>query len=127
MIAYWVNVGFFFANGSVAWRFPIAFQIFFAIVMIICMYAFRLPESPRWLAAKGMHAEALAVLAALDGKSVDDPKVLRTWNGICDAVATESEGGFAFKELFTHGKRQNFRRTMLGILAQCFQQISGIK
>jgi MFS family permease len=127
MIAYWINVGFFFPTSSISWRFPIAFQIVFAIIMIVCMYAFRLPESPRWLAAKGMHAEALAVLAALDGKSVDDPKVLRVWHGICDAVATESEGGFSFKELFTHGKRQNFRRTMLGILAQCFQQISGIK
>lgn len=91
------------------------------------MYAFRLPESPRWLAAKGMHAEALSVLAALDSTSVDDPKVLRTWHGICDAVATEAAGGFSFGELLHHGKRQNFRRTLLGILAQCFQQISGIK
>jgi MFS family permease len=127
MIAYWLNVGFFFATGSVSWRFPIAFQIVFAIIMIVCMYAFRLPESPRWLAAKGRHAEALAVLAALEGRSVDDQKVLRTWTGICDAVATEAEGGFSFGELFTHGKMQNFRRTMLGIMAQCFQQISGIK
>lgn len=82
------------------------------------MYAFKLPESPRWLAAKGMHAEALSVLAALDNTSVDDPKVLRTWHGICDAVATESEGGFAFGELLQGGKRQNFRRTMLGILGK---------
>jgi hypothetical protein len=90
-------------------------------------YAFRLPESPRWLASKGKHAEALAVLAALDDKPVDDREVLQTWHGICDAVAVEEEGGFSFKMLFQNGKQQHFRRTLLGILAQCFQQISGIK
>lgn len=91
------------------------------------MYLFRLPESPRWLASKGRHAESLAVLAALDSKPVDDPKVIQTWHGICHAVAAEEAGGFSFGELLTHGKSQNFRRTLLGILAQCFQQISGIK
>jgi hypothetical protein len=90
-------------------------------------YAFRLPESPRWLASKGRHAESLAVLAALDDKPVDDREVLQTWHGICDAVAAEEEGGFSFKMLFQNGKQQHFRRTLLGILAQCFQQISGIK
>lgn len=35
MISYWVNVGFFFATGSISWRFPIAIQILFALVMIV--------------------------------------------------------------------------------------------
>jgi hypothetical protein len=63
----------------------------------------------------------------LDGVTVDDPKVLKTFGGIADAVATEQAGGFTFKELFTNGRSQNFRRMLLGVLAQCFQQISGIK
>ena len=67
------------------------------------------------------------MLAALDGTSVDDRKVQQTFRGICDAVAIESSTGFSMKELFHHGKSQNFRRTMLGIGAQWFQQISGIK
>ena len=95
--------------------------------MIICMYAFKLPESPRWLCAKGKNEEALAVLAALEGQSVDDKKSLRMLQGIRDAVAAETAGAFSFKDLLSHGRGQNFRRTMLGILAQCFQQISGIK
>jgi hypothetical protein len=94
--------------------------------MLIIFWIFRLPESPRWLASKGRHAECLAILAALDGKSVDDPHVLKTWQGIVDAVS-QSAGDFALKELFTHGKSQHFRRMLLGVLAQCFQQISGIK
>ncbi|WVQ78647.1 hypothetical protein IAT38_000734 [Cryptococcus sp. DSM 104549] len=126
MISYWVDLGFFFTTGSISWRFPIAFQIIFIIVMIVCMYFFRLPESPRWLAAKGKFPEAVAVLAALDNTAVDDPQVINTFNGICDAIAAEHVGEFSFGEMFTHGRTQNFRRAMLGILAQCFQQICGI-
>ncbi|KAK4689328.1 vacuolar iron transporter family protein, partial [Tremellales sp. Uapishka_1] len=126
MTSYWVDLGFYFTSGSISWRFPIALQILFALFMIAAMWGFRLPESPRWLVAKGKHAESLAVLAALAGTSVDDKKVLQTWHGICNAVALETEGGFKFANLTTHGKGQNFRRTLLGVLAQCFQQISGI-
>jgi hypothetical protein len=81
------------------------------------MIFLRVPESPRWLVAKGRHAEALAVLAALDGTSVTDPLVQKTWRGIVDAVR-HSAGDFAIKELFTHGRSQHFRRTMLGVGAQ---------
>lgn len=93
--------------------------------MIAFMYVFTLPESPRWLVARGRNAEALAVLAALDNTGVDDPAVRQTWHGILDAVAAESAEGFQFRQIFTHGNSQNFRRTLIGMLSQCFQQISG--
>lgn len=75
---------------------------------------------------KGRHEEAIAVLAVLDDKDVHDEDVLSTWKGIVDSAA-QSEGEFAFKELFHHGRMQHFRRTALGVLVQCFQQISGCK
>jgi hypothetical protein len=81
------------------------------------MWVWRAPESPRWLAAKGRHEEAIAVLAALQNAPVDDPEVLRTWTGIVELNA-QSVGDFALSELFTGGPTQHFRRTMLGILAQ---------
>lgn len=106
------------------------------------MWLWRAPESPRWLAAKGRHEEAIAVLAALQNAPVDDPEVLRTWTGIVELNA-QSVGDFALKELLTGGPTQHFRRTMLGVLAQgkrpqalqvldevtdfsAFQQLSGI-
>jgi len=81
------------------------------------MWLWRAPESPRWLAAKGRHEEAIAVLAALQNAPVDDPEVLRTWTGIVELNA-QSVGDFALKELLTSGPTQHFRRTMLGVLAQ---------
>ncbi|WVO14659.1 hypothetical protein L204_102296 [Cryptococcus depauperatus] len=126
MISYWMDLAFFYTTGSISWRFPIAFQILFVLIMVFCMYVFRLPESPRWLASKERYAESLAVLAALDNTTVNDPKVINTFHGICDTIAAEHVGGFKFREIFSHGKTQNFRRTLLGVGAQCFQQICGI-
>jgi hypothetical protein len=46
VISYWLNYGVSFANSDVVWRFPIAFQIVFALIIIGGMMF--LPESPRW-------------------------------------------------------------------------------
>lgn len=93
---------------------------------LICMWVFRMPESPRWLVGRGRHAEAIAVLAYLDDVPVDNAEVLETWKAIVDS-ASQSVGDFALGELLHHGRMQHFRRTSLGFLVQCFQQISGCK
>lgn len=98
----------------------------------------QLPESPRWLIKQGRHAEALAVISALEDAPSSNPDVQRTYHAIREAVimedipdaATTKEGKerskTSLKELFTHGRSQNFRRAALGVVVQCFQQITGI-
>lgn len=125
MIAYWVDYGFYFLEGSVRWRFPIAFQSFFTIVVMWGLLY--LPESPRWLAMKGRLPEATEVTARLLGKPVDDEEVIVEVQAITEALEAQSRGGgFQFKELLTNGPSQNLRRTLLGVAAQFFQQICGI-
>lgn len=64
-ISNWLTLGFSFCKGSVSWRFPLAFQIFFTL----CIYALCpfLPDSPRLLIRKGKYEDAREVLAALEG------------------------------------------------------------
>lgn len=45
VLSYWLDFGMSFTDGSVSWRFPIAFQLVFAIVVTILIFG--LPESPR--------------------------------------------------------------------------------
>jgi MFS family permease len=45
-LSYWIDFGFSFLEPStVSWRFPIAFQIFFALILLA--FILELPESPR--------------------------------------------------------------------------------
>jgi len=86
----------------------------------------------------GRNAEAAAVISALDDKPFSDPEVQMTYHAIREAVEIEegSPGLGANKvakssqsqlrELFTGGRTQNFRRASLGVINQCFQQITGI-
>lgn len=46
MLSYWTDYGMSFEPSQAQFRFPIAFQIFFAVVTIA--FVFFLPESPRW-------------------------------------------------------------------------------
>ncbi|KAH7887856.1 general substrate transporter [Phlebopus sp. FC_14] len=141
MVSYWVDFGLYWASSSSAqWRVPIALQIVFALVMIFGMGF--LPESPRWLVKHGRNAEAVAVISALEDKPVTDSEVQRTYLAIRETVAIEEFGlsgaqdmdetkqepksRAQLKELFTGGRSQNFRRASLGVINQCFQQISGI-
>lgn len=44
--SYWIDFGFSFLEpSSVSWRFPLAFQIFFALLLVVLIM--ELPESPR--------------------------------------------------------------------------------
>jgi hypothetical protein len=81
------------------------------------------------LAKEGRNTEALAVICALEDKPHTDESVQLTYLGIKEAVAIESRsvsGKSSLGELLTGGPTQNFRRAALGIVIQCFQQITGI-
>jgi hypothetical protein len=83
------------------------------------------------LVRHGHHAEALAVISAMEDKPISDAHVQRTYYGILEAVAVEfpgTSGGdkASLRELLTGGRSQNFRRTVIAVVCQMFQQLTGI-
>ncbi|GAA5983286.1 hypothetical protein JCM5350_005868 [Sporobolomyces pararoseus] len=121
-IAYWLSLGTYFVQSSFSWRFPIAFQIVFALITIVLLFA--IPESPAWLLRHGHADEARVTIAKIYRKESDDEQV----DGIIDAAEKSNAemAAFRFRDLFSSGPTQNFRRASLSILSQIFQQITGI-
>lgn len=124
VIAYWLNYGTSYSDLSVQWRFPLAFQAVFAIFLMLQIVG--LPETPRWLVQHDRFNEAVDVVARLQSKDAQDPDVLSVVSNIQTVLEEEQKDGpFRFKELFTMGKEQNLRRTVLTIFIQLGQQFSG--
>lgn len=126
----WMTYAFSYANGSVSWRFPIAFQLVFSIIILATVPW--LPESPRWLLAHGHDQEGARVLAALEGNgaTLNDPAVLKTRDEILDAVALERDerSKVTWTDIL-HGRTGNtgmIKRLFLGVGVQWMQQLAGI-
>lgn len=122
MISYWVDLGFSFFPTSVAWRFPLAFQLVFCVFILALVW--NLPESPRWLILKGRHDDAREVIAAIADLPADHDHVRTEYKLIKETVEEMSKGSFA--DLFTSGRNRHLHRTLLAYVNQMFQQISGI-
>ncbi|KAJ4369575.1 hypothetical protein N0V83_005337 [Neocucurbitaria cava] len=125
LIAYWIDYGCSYGSDNLSWRFPIAFQIVFGLILLLGMIW--LPESPRWLLTKDRHEDAAKVIAALRGHAIDDSETRFEAHIIMDSIrASGHKGGITpFSALFTNGKTQHFRRMMLGASSQLMQQIGG--
>ncbi|KAI9273559.1 general substrate transporter [Sporodiniella umbellata] len=125
-VAYWLEFGFYFVDGEVAWRFPLAFQMFFAIILGTA--TFILPESPRWLQSHGHEEECKEVLARLwSDCDTTHPRCIAEWEEIRDGIELERrEGVSSYKELFKKGKMNNRYRVLLGMGGQLIQQFGGI-
>lgn len=119
--SYWLDFGFYYLDPSgISWRFPIAFQIVFAV--IIMMFIFTLPESPRWLILRGEEDEAINVLAALNSENPDSDYIITEFKAIKDVVVEMTEGSFS--DLFTMDENRHLHRTALAYINQFFQQVS---
>jgi len=90
----WFDFGMSYTSGSIAWRLPIAFQIIFAVIVIVVLFG--LPESPRWLFAQGRREDAIKALCLVHEEDEDGPEVTYATRQIQGALDYEDKNG-AFK------------------------------
>lgn len=109
-------------ENEVSWRFPLAFQIVFALIIFGTIL--NLPESPRWLVMQGHDEDAMEVLVALNEKPRDDPFIRNEFESVKATVREMSKG--SYKSLFQMTEYREFHRVALAYVNQMFQQISGI-
>ncbi|KAH3672273.1 hypothetical protein WICMUC_004368 [Wickerhamomyces mucosus] len=123
--AYWVGYGTSFKKSDFEWRFVFAFQGVFALALFF--QALFLPTgTPRWLVTKGRYEEAQLLISDLHNQPVDSPEVEAKFFDIKTAVEDEYKAGpFKYKELFTMGETQNFRRLSLNLMLVVMHQWSG--
>ncbi|KAH8732018.1 general substrate transporter [Phaeosphaeriaceae sp. PMI808] len=125
----WVTFGFSFVSGSAAWRIPLAFQFLFIIILFATVPW--LPESPRWLIARGRVDEAEKILADLESTDISDPYIITQSKDIQWAVQYEKDHAVRWRDLL-RGKTSDqvgthtIRRLVLGMGTQAMQQLSGI-
>lgn len=123
-IAYWLDYGTSFTLSSFQWRFPMAFQAFFAVLLVACIPF--VTDTPRWLIFVERKEEGLEILSRLNELPLDHPEVEEQRKYIELSVQQEAEGGvFQAKELFTTGKIGNFRRICITIAIMFMQQFTG--
>lgn len=84
LIAYWTDFGSSYGPDNLTWRFPIAFQIVFGLLIICGM--FFLPESPRWLLTRERYEDGERVIAALMDKETFHHEVQLQKNIILDSI-----------------------------------------
>ncbi|KAL9581829.1 MAG: hypothetical protein Q9212_003663 [Teloschistes hypoglaucus] len=125
VIAYWFDYGMSFVGGSISWRLPIGCQMVFAFSVIFLVFG--LPESPRWLYARGKSEEALKVLCDVYDAPEDDAKIQEEQNAILEVLAIERETGeYRWSQLLERDEVQTGRRVMLAYGMQFMNQMGGI-
>ncbi|KAK2764839.1 hexose carrier protein [Colletotrichum kahawae] len=126
VFAYWFDFGMSFVGGPIAWRLPLAFQIIFALVVIVLVFA--LPESPRWLFKHGREQEAVQVLCDVFDKNPTDDYIRAEVYSIHHAIELEAseKTQSSFLSIFKNDRVKTGQRVLLAWGAQFMNQLGGI-
>ncbi|KAK4497723.1 hypothetical protein PRZ48_010376 [Zasmidium cellare] len=123
MFVGWLEFGFYFIRqNQVSWRFPIAFQAVFALI-VMSMVPF-LEESPRWLLSQDRTAEATTVLSKLENESPDSELIAARVAVIRNSIELDSRGHSS--NPFARTPNGHLPRTLIAIGINILAQMSGV-
>lgn len=119
MVVYFVNY-FIALQGDTAWNQQVGWRWMFGSetlpALLLLVFLFFVPESPRWLTKQNRGEEALAILTRVDGARYANTELLE----IKDAIAHESG---SLRQLFQPGMKIVL---VIGIVLAVLQQVTGI-
>ncbi|KAH7136923.1 general substrate transporter [Dactylonectria estremocensis] len=125
VFAYWFDYALHFVGGSFAWRLPLAFQIIFAVVVVILLID--LPESPRWLFKSNRQEEAVQVLCRVFDESETSEFIQREKQSINTALELEAqESTSSWWSIFKEDSVKTRRRILLAYAVMIMDQATGI-
>ncbi|KXT02087.1 hypothetical protein AC578_6693 [Pseudocercospora eumusae] len=123
MFVGWLEFGFYFVkNSSVSFRFPIAFQAFFPLIVLIMVPM--LQESPRWLVFKDRMEEAKMVLSKLEDEHEDSEVVAERLRVIHNSIELSGQGHSS--NPFARTPNRHLNRTLIAIGVNILAQMSGV-
>lgn len=109
-------------QNTASWRIPMGLGFLWAIVLGVGILFF--PETPKHAFRRGRAEEAKKTMTKLLGVSDNHRKVAMELHEMKEALDAEQAGGkHPWWEVFT-GPRMAYR-TLLGIVLQAFQQLTG--
>jgi MFS family permease len=129
MLSSWIGFAVYFSkNLEFGWRFPLAFQVFPPLVLLLGSPW--IPRSPRWLMSKGHREEAWSVLVRLR-RSPNDPEDLVAKEEYyqiekqleLDAKKLEVYGGSPWRAVFQ--KKSYRKRMLIGFMTQWGAEFGG--
>ena len=138
-MASWLTFGFSKAETTSSWNWRLPAYVSFLqpfkkelinsmttgiLAIVVMIFTFMFPESPRWLALQGRMEEARQVIAVIDDVEPDSPHVdfiiasITSMNEIAGEKAS-------FFSLFKYGKEKIVYRLLIASATQLFSQMSG--
>lgn len=115
------------SDSQASWRFPIAFQSFFAIISGSCLLF--LPDTPRWYYARDRIQEGDIVLALLNDRPLEDPHVQEQKRDILRSIQMEAEDENKLSLLslvWDNAELRVGRRIRISFLILSIQQMMGM-
>lgn len=123
MIMFYIGYGCTFIEGVASFR--TAWGIMMIPGALLLAGTFVLAESPRWLAKEGRWEEAIHIISMVQGGGdVNHPDVTLEIEEIREALEIESAN--AHITVFDLFRKPNLNRTLVGISAQVWQQLTGM-